>query len=403
MAVDIRHLFTGVIPGVGDDEQFGWVLVTIATAWFFLIGIRVMIPALLPFITREFAITLTTAGFLVTILYGIYALCQFPGGLIGDKLGERMVLVLGVGLATVALALLALPFGLIPFVIGLILFGIGSALFAPTRLTVLSDLFPNNSGTAIGITLTAGNVGNTILPALAGIVAVSIGWRFGFVLALPFLIIVCGGLWFTIPSRTSEPMAVDALSASFLGRMIETITERRVYWLTALLIIVEFTWGAMSGLYTTYLVVVKDVPESSAAILLGIFFGWGIIINILAGASSDRFGAKRPLIVLFGIAVIGFWALTVVDGLVSLVLVTLALSSILGGYPIIFPHLNHQLPSDVQGSGLGLIRTGYMAIGATGPVIMGAIGDAGIFDYGFLMLAGMLLVGIVLTVTLPDA
>lgn len=388
-----------LLEGLHGDGR-GRLLLALAVGWFFLIGVRLTVPALLPFIRAEYGLGLTAAGLLVSLLYGTYAVSQFPGGLLGDVLGERAVLVLAVGLSTAAVALLALPLAFPAFALAIVLFGIGSALYSPTRLTVLSDTFPGRDGTAIGITLAAGNAGNMTLPAAAGLLAGVLGWRAGFGLALPFLLAVAVALWISVPARTSEPMRLGAGPREVIGRLRAAVATRRVLAVAGLLLLIEFIWGAVTGIYPTYLVAEKGLPEGVAAVLFGLFFGVGIVVTVLAGYAGDRLGARRALVGLFGVAIAAFLAVTVVEGLAALVAVTIALSFLLGGAPIVFPYLNAELAADVQGSGLGLIRTVYMALGASGPAVMAALGDRASLDIGFYLLAGLALVAIAMAVTL---
>lgn len=379
----------------------GWLLGFIAMTWFFMIGVRLVVPALLPFIADDFGLGLTAAGLLVTILYGVYALGQFPGGLLGDRIGERNTLVLSTALSAAAVGLLTVPLGLPAFVLGLILFGLGSAMYSPTRLTVLSDVFPERDGTAIGFTLAAGNAGNTVLPALAGLVAATYAWQFGFGLTLPFFVLAVVGLWWAVPRVTSQRMEFDAASWEFVRRVASTLTRRSVFTIAMVLLLNNFIWQALTGIYPTYLVTAKGLTESTAALLFGLFFGWGIAVQLASGTLGDRFGAKRSLVAVFVVAILSLVLLPLVDGLVALFLVTLGLSSILGFSPIVFPYLNAELPDDIQGSGLGLIRSIYMTIAAVGPVLMGALGEAGWFDEAFFILVAVAVVSLGFALLMP--
>jgi hypothetical protein len=80
-------------------------------------------------------------------------------------------------------------------------------------------------------------------------------------------------------------------------------------------------------------------------------------------------------------------SLPLVEGVPSLVAVTAIASSLLGYGTVSLTHLTDSLADDIQGSGLGLIRTGYMLIGAAGPTVVGVLADAGFFDESFFLLA----------------
>ena len=80
----------------GDGR--GWVLVVVAVGWALAIGVRLVFPALLPAVRRSFGMSLSTAGLLITVLWGAYASMQFPGGILADRYGERAVLVAAIAL-----------------------------------------------------------------------------------------------------------------------------------------------------------------------------------------------------------------------------------------------------------------------------------------------------------------
>jgi MFS family permease len=67
-----------------------------------------------------------------------------------------------------------------------VLFGLSTALFGVARFTVLSDLYTGRDGAAIGLTMAAGDLGNTILPPVAGLTASIYTWRYGFSFMIPF-------------------------------------------------------------------------------------------------------------------------------------------------------------------------------------------------------------------------
>jgi len=398
----IGETVRGTVAGLRGDGR-GRILVVIACGWFLVLGVRLVLPALLPFVSEAFSLDLASAGALVTVLYAVYALGQFPGGLLGDRIGERNVLTLAAALGFVAVVLLSLPLAFPVFVCGIVLYGFGTALYSPTRLTVLSDVYDEHDGAAIGLTLGAGNAGNAVLPAFAGLLATYASWRLGFGFAIPLFLALTVALWVTIPKSTSPTPDVETLSRAMVSRIGAAFFRREVLLATALMFVSSVLWQAVTGLYPTYLVVEKGLSGSEAALLFGLLFGFGMFFQPIAGAAGDRFGARRTLAVIFVVAIGALSALPFARGPLALVAVTLALTSLLNFAAITFPYVNAALPSDVQGGGLGLVRTAYMTLASTGPAAVGALGGAGYFDEAFFALAGVGLLGLALTAKLPPA
>src|SRR6056297_4051038 len=77
-------------PLRGDGR--GWVLVTVAGGWFFTLGLRFVIPALLPRIKDTFGVGNAAAGLAVTVVWLTYAGMQLPAGAMVDRVGERKLL-----------------------------------------------------------------------------------------------------------------------------------------------------------------------------------------------------------------------------------------------------------------------------------------------------------------------
>lgn len=119
-------------------------------------------PVLLPHLRTSFNLSLTVAGLLVTILWLGSALGQLPGGVLADRYSERIVMTASVILVAVALMfVVTAPTPLILFAAtGLV--GLGQSLYPIARITILSDIYPNRIGSALGVTMATGDLGQTV-------------------------------------------------------------------------------------------------------------------------------------------------------------------------------------------------------------------------------------------------
>ena len=381
------------IAGVVDDlEGDGsvWVLLFVSLGWFLTLGVRIVYPALLPQVTAEFGVSNATAGLFIGVLWTTYALFQFAGGALADAVGERLVLAGSVLLTVVGVGALGLSTTLPLFVGATILLGFGTGLYGTTRITVISAVYDRMETTAISVTQAAGNVGNVVLPASAGLVSVYLGWRWGFWAMLPVLAVAAAGIWLVVPRRSSANANGD-----FRGTMSTVATEvtsPRVLSVTALLSLNMFLYQSVTGFLPTYLIEVKGLGPGAASSLFGLFFAAAIGLQFLSGVTADRFGNRVAIALFLGCSVPAFGLLTVVETWPALVGVVLLLSCMLGGMPPINAAGVGSLPDEVRGSGFGLLRTGYIAFGAIGPPTVGRLADYGLFDGAFLLLDGVALV-----------
>ncbi len=379
------------------SEGRGVILLAVSVGWLISIGVRLVYPAILPSIRADLEFGLTGAGMIVTVLWACYALMQFPGGLLADRIGERAVLTSSTTLTGVGIGIVVISSGPISFFLGTIATGFGSGLYATTRATVLSDIYPERSGTAIGFNQAFGNVGTTVLPPIAGFLTVVVSWRLGIGFLLPIALAVAATLWFVVPARTSgDDSAVETLSRETIGRLKDGLGDLNVVLATASMFLASVVYQSFTGFYPTYLVLEKGFSEGLAALLYGGFFAVGILLQLLSGPSGDLLGMRLTITVALGSATVGLFALPFADGLAVILVLSGLLSSQLAFWPVINAYTIDVMPDEMQGTGFGLVRTVYLFLAAGGPVMIGWFGDAGMFDTAFFVLAGVAATALVL-------
>lgn len=380
-------LVARVVDNLRTDGS-GWVLLTVSFGWFLTLGVRIVYPTLLPQVTTEFSVGNATAGLFIGGLWTTYALLQFPGGALADAVGERLVLVGSLLLSTLGVGAIFLSTGLPTFIAATVVLGLSTGLYGTTRITVISATYDRMEATAIGVSQAAGNVGNVVLTATAGAVAAWVGWRWGFGYLVPLLLLCGAGLWLTVPRRAS-PTTGDESFPETMRRVLAVVRRPRVLAVFALLSLNMFLYQSVTGFLPTYLVEQKGLTPGAAATLYSAFFAAAIAVQFLSGAVADRRGNRVAIAAFVGASVPVFVLLTVVKGVVAVATAVVLLSVLLGGMPPINTVGVGALPDEIQGSGFGLLRTGYIAVGAFGPPTVGALADAGRFDGAFLLLAGI--------------
>lgn len=379
-----------------------WMAGTVSIGWMLVLGTRLVVPTLLPQITTEFGITNTTAGVAITVMWVTYAFVQFPAGMLTDRRGERLILTASMGIATLSVALFSVAPTLVAFVVASAVYGFGTGLYGPPRVTIISKTFPKKDGTVMGFSFAAGNVGAATLPFVAGLVAFRFGWRSGIAFVLPVFVLVGYALWRTVPDRSvSLAGTVPKSPREVAVRLNVILRDGTVLLLGGASTLMVFTYQGFTAFLPLYLVTVKGVNPPTAAVLFGAFFATGAVVQPLAGYLSDRLG-KRPLLVTLTLVhVLSLVALPFVETLVPIAVLVVVLGTRAGIGPINNAFLVSVLPSDVRGSGYGLLRSVFMTIGSTGSIVVGAFADAGHFDDAFLFLAVLVVVATVCYVFLP--
>lgn len=407
MALDVvsrtaARIRNGVDALRGDGR--GRVLVVVATGWLLVLGTRIVLPALLPQVKVAFDIDNATAGLLVSVLWGAYAVTQFPAGMMVDRIGERTTLTASTVVTAAGAAALTLAPSFLVFVLGGVLFGLGSGLYAPPRVTVLSRIYPDRDGTALGATFAVGNLGAAGLPLIAGALALWFHWRVGFGFVVLPLVLVAFGLWTYVPTRTDEePRAAEQFTRRTAARLLRGMTDRHVVlaWMAMTLVLV--TYQGITAFLPTYLIDIKGLTQGTASALYGLFYASGAVSQWFAGNAADRYGERTVLAALAGVGVFTVGLLPFVGGTAALAVLLALLGTRLGIGPVGNGYVAALLPDEIQGAGYGLFRTFYLAVGASGSLFVGVLAERGWFDESFLVLAGVTAVSSVLYLLLPTA
>ncbi|MFC7156994.1 MFS transporter [Halomarina halobia] len=390
----------------------GRVLTFIASGWLFVFGMRFVFPAVLPYFSVEFGLSNALAGSIITAIWVSYAVAQLPAGLLSDYFNERSVLVTSMVASFASVCLVVAFHSLAVFVAASILFGLGTGLYGPPRVIALSNVFARHDSTAIALTFAAGSVGSAALPFVAGIISPQFGWRAAFSFALPVYVLLAIGLWWAVPHETVDAGVVSADGGTpsderrgrraAVAHLVDAVSDRAIVIAWAGIAMSLFIFQAITSFLPTYLVVAKDLPESTAATMLSVFFLSGAICQPVAGALADRYGQGTILASIAGATVLPLLALAFVGGVGPLLLLSTVLGTRLGLGPINNAYIVSALPADVQGAGYGLVRTLHIVVGSTGAVFVGFLADSGFFDEAFIVLAAVSGAAALLYTQLPE-
>jgi fucose permease len=118
----------------------------------------------------------TTAAWWASLFYLGIALGRFLMGFIADKMGDRNMVRLGLGILTAGLITVVIPYGVYTPLIGLLLIGFGCAPVYPSLIHETPTSFGSeHSQEIIGIQMATAYVGSTFMPPLFGLLINYIG------------------------------------------------------------------------------------------------------------------------------------------------------------------------------------------------------------------------------------
>ncbi|MDP6422526.1 MAG: MFS transporter [SAR202 cluster bacterium] len=137
----------------------------------------VMVP-LLPFIKEDMDLSFTEVGMLRSVFNGASAVLQVPAGFLAEGMGEFWLLIWGNIWVAAGLAAMAASPVFVLLLASSAIGGLGGGAQHPLASSMVSRAYDDRGrSTAVGTVNFAGDLGKMLAPAVAGIFAVSFGWR----------------------------------------------------------------------------------------------------------------------------------------------------------------------------------------------------------------------------------
>ncbi len=364
-------------------------LVLTASIWFLAKFLRYAFPPLFPTFRDTYHVSDAVLGAAFTAMMLVYAAMQFPAGAIADRLGAVRVIVTG-GVIAVAAAFFLAVEGPFPVVVaGMVLVGAGTGLHKTVAVRLLSGLYPERTGRALGVLDTFGTFGGIVAPAAVVVVADVLRWNAIFLAAGLFGLVLLA----TFRRRVDDEGIAWKREAVPFRRYVGLFTDPRIAVFSLGTVAFSFTYNGVVAFLPLYLVDAGGLTEGTANLLYGALFVVSAV-QLLSGDVSDRYGELRVIVGSIGLASVGLVLLVLGDGLVILALAVVGFGLGSHGFrPVRGAYLMRVLPETAAGGGFGVFRTVLMVAGAVSPAIVGTISDAGGPRIAFAVLAASLVLG----------
>jgi MFS family permease len=362
---------------------------------------------LLPAIYTSLGLTPLAAGLIGSVKNMGFGLSSTVGGLLVDRIQHRRLLILYLSMATMGLGYLMV--GLAPtylLILMAILFtSIAGSIWHPAARSLLSQIYPQRRGFMIGMDRSAGSVGDTIGPLIAGALLLSIAWQHIYIAAFPIALVVLLMLWRLLRrSDTFQELGSRTRAASRpFGQQMRELWDllRTSGKVLLLLIIVKgiagFGQGGLLLFVPLYLQQTVGMDSLGIGFHVALLTGVGVATTPVFGMLSDRIGrAPVVLVVLAGkttIAVLlAFWG----EGIMLTILLA-AMGALLHSVePIVQAWgLDVAQGRNLEGTVMGTLYSGNFLLRGLAPLILGgvigALGFSVLFWYVAIMNASALL------------
>ena len=165
-------------PAVGARARGSHVLlVNFLGAWvaaFMTTSINIALPS----IQAEFRLDAVAVGWLPLAYMLGSAVFLLPFAKLGDRFGRRLIFLSGVGLFFLSSVALALSNSYPPLLVFRALQGIGGSMMFSTSMAMVTLAYPpHRRGFAMGVSVAAAYLGQTMGPIIGGVIVYNVGWR----------------------------------------------------------------------------------------------------------------------------------------------------------------------------------------------------------------------------------
>ena len=276
-----------------------------------LVGVR---------IKSEFKLTNEQFGWVLASFSLAYAIFEIPSGILGDRIGQRSVLIRIVLWWSLFTALTGVTTGFFTLIIVRSLFGMGEAGAFPNSSGVVSHWFPaKETARSISSLFIGLNAGAAIAPLIVIPLAIAFGWRATFFVNgfIGLLWVLVCFLWFR--NNPSEMRSISEEERVYIEKNRRFIKHQQGFpWKIAsnnrsLWALVAAFFCSQWGLYffvawmPVYLQEGRHFSENDMKKIISCLFILGIIGSVLAGFLSDWLVKRKGL--RFGRQFIGMLAL----------------------------------------------------------------------------------------------
>jgi MFS family permease len=370
---------------------------------------RMVVTSMFTSIERDWGITHTQSGMLVSAVYWAIVLLTFPVSILVDRWSRTKTIGVMAIMWSLATALCALTGNFVQLFMARLLIGVGEAGYAPGGSAMISGLYPiDKRARMMGIWNASIPLGSAIGVLLGGMIAVKLGWKHAFgIVAIPGLIVAILFL-FVKDYKTVDLSFFDKsqkrVKMEKKDMVREFITKPSVIFTYFGMAAVVFVTTSMLTWLPTYFEKVREIPQEKAGQMASAVMLLALIGAPLGGFLTDKWQKTRdnarmiyPALSTLLSGVVLFIALAFLKGAIQyavLLVFGILILSFISGAAAVTQDVIHP---GLRASSYAIAVVVQNLIGAsTAPIVMGKIYDLTNIQTALSILPFVLIVGALL-------
>ena len=342
---------------------------------------------------------LSTCSALAFLAMGILAIVA---GRLSDRYGPKWVLGISGALFGFGFGLISLvnePWHL--FVIFGVFIGLGMSTHDVVTLSTIARWFEGRRGLMSGVVKVGTAFGQIVLPPVAALLIVTLGWRPAVALlgVLAFVLLVIAALAMKIPDTRQTPNPSQDVS----GLTFQQARKTRLFWQLCLIQFLFFPTLMTVPVHLAVHGMDLGMTAGRAALLLSVLGGASIVGRLVMGGGADRFGGKNAYILSFVLLLASLVGLVATSAHLPLFLIVALYGVTHGGFfTLVSPVVAEYFGMQAHGSIFGTILFCGTLGGSIGPILAGRVFDlTGSYQPSFIGLGVLALIGLVVAFYLP--
>jgi MFS family permease len=350
-------------------------LVAISTAHWVSHFHLFVLPMLFPFLKDQLGVGYIELGFALTVFAVVSGLTQAPMGYLGDRVGARKILLVGLTVGGAALILPGIHLSYASLIVSAALLGLANSVYHPADYAILSaHMDEARMGRAFSIHTFAGFLGGAVAPAIVAALVATIGGHGALIVAgtvgpaVALLLLAVG-----IPDASAADRGADGAGSSQ-----PNIVTPAIIVLTVFFMLLSLSNAGIGNFGVVALMSGYGITFSTANVALTAFLG-ASAIGVLAGGfladRTQRHGQVAAICFALNAAIVFIIAVATLPP--ALLIAAMGSAGFLGG--VIAPSrdmlVRNAAPPGAAGRAFGIVSTGFNIGGIISPLLFGWIMD----------------------------